>query len=36
MTNGMNKAHHIGIVAQDIQASEAWYVEHSGSERLHT
>jgi len=32
----LNKAHHIGIVVQDIQASEAWYVEHLGFERLNT
>jgi catechol 2,3-dioxygenase-like lactoylglutathione lyase family enzyme len=36
MTNNLNKAHHIGIVVQDIQASEAWYVEHLGFEPLYT
>lgn len=36
MTNSMNKAHHIGIVVHDIQASEAWYVEHLGFERFYT
>ena len=36
MTNHFNKAHHIGAVVQDIEASEAWYAEHLGFEHLYT
>jgi catechol 2,3-dioxygenase-like lactoylglutathione lyase family enzyme len=35
VTNHFNKAHHIGVVVQDIEASEAWYAEHLGFEHLY-
>ncbi len=35
MTQSFRKVHHIGIVVQNIETSEAWYVDHLGFERMY-